>query len=104
MRCKQSNYCTISQILRVRPSSPILPYTPLFRSSRIFLEELTQGLGNRPLTGRVDQDAGVADDLRERGRVRGQYRRATGHRLRSEEQTYELKSPSNIVYRLMLVI
>src|SRR2546430_3112297 len=65
-------------MIRRPPRSTLFPYTTLFRSLRITLEE------NRKLSS--------TDELT----------RAASRRFRSEEHTSELQSQSNLVCRLLL--
>src|SRR3989475_9214385 len=101
-------------MIRRPPSSPLFPYSTLYRSSRVGVvpEVLTDGV-NAALVPAGDA-AALADAIarllgepaaRERlghaGRalVESRY---SGARLRSEEHTSELQSQSNLVCRLLL--
>src|SRR5688572_31272544 len=90
------------------PSSPLFPYTTLFRS-RLGAELGAEGGGGavkgglgRP--GGVGLD-GVGEELGQGGVVAGgqaELELAVGADVRSEEHTSELQSQSNLVCRLLL--
>src|SRR5205807_8291912 len=85
-------------------SSPLFPYTTLFRSP--WAPEI------RPRVERLPRDPGVDESPRERPGPRGdrarrdgvprQSLRAVHEGFRSEEHTSELQSPCNLVCRLLL--
>src|SRR5688500_19336266 len=77
-------------MIRPPPSSPLFPYTTLFRSRLISFEN--------PL-GLVPEDPASADDVIIEG---GDLHLPVDRPVRSEEHTSELQSPCNLVCRLLL--
>src|SRR4051794_41324645 len=78
-------------MIRPPPTSPLFPYTPLFRSPR------------GPCLGAAHRGAGVRA-LPDRGGAAGPDRAPAAPRSgrRSEEHTSELQSPVHLVCRLLL--
>src|SRR2546426_7645592 len=84
-------------MIRRPPRSTLFPYTTLFRSWRLAVIGIGQGLfmspNTRTMMGAAPRNAqGEASGLLATGRVIG----------RSEEHTSELQSPCNLVCRLLL--
>src|SRR5256885_11295261 len=102
-------------MIRRQPRSTLFPYTTLFRSFEIAVEDRDEVRGREPLTElgeplEVREQHGdllllgvrrdplgdhVLDDLRRREALEGLLQR------RSEEHTSELQSPCNLVCRLL---
>src|SRR5438046_8555271 len=85
------------------PSSPLFPYTTLFRSQMRALaplqrraEQVVSGDGV-PQRGEPERDPRALPV-----QVRADHRYERGHALRSEEHTSELQSLTNLVCRLLL--
>src|SRR5437762_9400184 len=87
---------------RPHPSSPLFPYTTLFRSK--FAENVYIGLGGIGITGDIAGESYCLDiDSDKGGNWKGQGRLGNQPiRLRSEEHTSELQSPMYLVCRLLL--
>src|SRR3989475_7668041 len=94
-------------MIRRPPRSTLFPYTTLFRSDVVLLDDLRPalflglhiGVQFRRRSG-IDHQALVlqlANELRRSGRLAG-----CGVQARSEEHTSELQSQSNLVCRLLL--
>src|SRR5262249_60065985 len=80
-------------MIRPPPTSPLFPYTTLFRSLHVLPVDL---LGRRGPGGRARCGGGG------RGRVGGARATRPRERERSEEHTSELQSLTNLVCRLLL--
>src|SRR2546430_3887944 len=81
-------------MIRRPPRSTLFPYTTLFRSRLVRLQQHQRSQGaHRPAAADARQQARRAG-----GSTRGGHRR----RDRSEEHTSELQSQSNLVCRLLL--
>src|SRR5205807_8794115 len=93
---------SIFLLIRPPPTSPLFPYTTLFRSAggradrRAPRPRRPDGSG-RSREARRPHRQGVRRDRRAR-----QQRRRSAQRARSEEHTSELQSPCNLVCRLLL--
>src|SRR5690242_21574300 len=90
---------------RPPPSSPLFPYTTLFRSDReIGAGGVTAGLGEVPLrdTRGLGPAGGAAGSGAGGVRVGRRSGRAVVVVVRSEEHTSELQSHVNLVCRLLL--
>src|SRR5256885_9880419 len=74
-------------MIRLPPRSTLFPYTTLFRSDVLQLEQTLDRLGYDP--GTVDDEYTLDTS-------------AAVEKLRSEEHTSELQSPCNLVCRLLL--
>src|SRR5688572_32130636 len=85
-------------MIRRPPRSTLFPYTTLFRSDQLLVEDMAEGIGDLG-AGPLDVGAHrrrVGDDLVLKARIE---LHVPG---RSEEHTSELQSQSNLVCRLLL--
>src|SRR5207244_11719804 len=90
------------------PTSPLFPYTTLFRS-KLNIDPVDLWVKNLSLTGPrqkvYEEEFGVASELmgwKQKWRPRGQNVSGNIARGRSEEHTSELQSPDHLVCRLLL--
>src|SRR5688500_19745571 len=89
-------------MIRRPPSSPLLPYTTLFRSQALDAVDGEAAVGRHLAFGHAELPARVLDQpVGPRQRAR-EVRADLDVRLRSEEHTSELQSPCNLVCRLLL--
>src|SRR2546430_10728101 len=86
-------------MIRRPPRSTLFPYTTLFRSSTLVLEDVR--VGADAVIGQVDHGWDVLGPTLQRAAV-GASAEMLGASRRSEEHTSELQSQSNIVCRLLL--
>src|SRR5690606_40471868 len=101
--------CCFVLVRRLQPSSPLFPYTTLFRSTR-----LGGGIGGKALGPHAPCDGGEIDDRAEAEflhvwvhclcaeELRTQIDGEVPVPVRSEEHTSELQSRENLVCRLLL--
>src|SRR5688500_19391524 len=89
------------------PTSPLFPYTTLFRSvllivrRRVGRDAVQQGEASRAAFTRAGHGRGHLVERGQPGRDEQRLARGGGAR-RSEEHTSELQSPCNLVCRLLL--
>src|SRR5207248_5733084 len=93
------------------PSSPLFPYTTLFRSARRTAFPDVQGarggsvrpaIGHRLAREHAKREHQHGQAAGQEGQRRSPRRQAAHRRVRSEEHTSELQSPYELVCRLLL--
>src|SRR5256885_12286646 len=92
-------------MIRRPPRSTLFPYTTLFRSAQLLVEEEREAAAERGFEHRIGDhrpEAGAESELAPQPVTDVRVKAARGRDLRSEEHTSELQSPCNLVCRLLL--